>query len=147
MKNVNKSFLLPLLCLISILVMSCQEDEEPHDIFPQTWKLAGWQAYGVEEDSEFQPISDSTYIYLFKSDGTFVKNVGEESTAGTYQTEVLIYEVGGERKHYNLIFPEDKLRHSCHANREYLQIDENGMLVGGSAPCDGPALFFRLQGN
>lgn len=70
--------------------------------------------------------------------------MGNESTKGTYETEEVIYEVGGKRTNYKLIFPDDKLRHSCNANREYMYSGENQMLVGGSAPCDGPALYFSL---
>ncbi|UZD21650.1 hypothetical protein PBT90_19235 [Algoriphagus halophytocola] len=133
-----------LLCLLSIFTFSCQEDEKPYNEYPQTWKIAGWRVFGFGGDSGFQTISDSSYTYLFKKDGTYVKTVGEESTSGTYKQEFKIYEVGGERKEYILNFEEDILRHSCFANREYLFIDENGMLVGGSAPCDGASLYFTL---
>jgi hypothetical protein len=129
---------------IGIFAFSCKEDQEPLGEFPQFWEIAGWQSYRSFVNTGFQAISDSSHTYLFKRDGTFLKTVGTESISGTYQTEVLIYEMGDKRINYHLFFPEDKLRNSCFANRENLYINENGMLVGGSAPCDGPAVFFKL---
>ncbi len=79
---------------------------------------------------------------MFKKDGTFLKTVGDESASGTYQIEMLIFEVGGERTTYTLFFPEDDLINSCSANVEGMYIDDNKMLVGGSAACDGPTNFF-----
>jgi len=133
-----------IILVIAIITFSCQEDQTPFSQFPETWKLAGWRSYGFLGDSGFQPISDSTYTYLFKKNGTFLKTVGKESTAGTFQTEVLIFEIGGKRTQYNLIFPDDKLIDSCFGISEKLYINENKMLVGETAPCDGPTLFFSL---
>ena len=131
--------------LLALFAFSCQEDQEPIDQFPQTWKIAGWQNSGFGGDLGFQPISDSTYTYLFKKDGTFLKTVGDESIAGTFRTEVLNYEIGGKRTTYTLFFPEDKLRNSCSANVEGMYSNENLMLVGESAACDGPTNFFSLM--
>lgn len=133
-----------LILLLAIFAFSCQENEGPIDQFPQTWKIAGWQSSGFGGDIGFQPITDSTYTYLFKKNGTFLKTVGEESASGTFQIEVLNFEVGGKRTTYTLFFPEGKLTNSCSANVEGMYIDDNKMLVGGSAACDGPTNFFSL---
>lgn len=87
-----------LILLLAIFAFSCQENEGPIDQFPQTWKIAGWQSSGFGGDIGFQPITDSTYTYLFKKNGTFLKTVGEESASGTFQIEVLNFEVGGVKE-------------------------------------------------
>lgn len=133
-----------IILLVAFFAFSCQENDGPIDQFPQTWKIAGWQTYGFGGDSGFQAISDSSYTYLFKRDGTFLKTVGNETISGTYRTEVLIYEVGGKRITYTLFFPEARLTNSCSANIEGMFIDDNKMLVGGIAACDGPTNFFSL---
>ncbi|MFC5626803.1 hypothetical protein [Algoriphagus winogradskyi] len=130
--------------LITTIIFSCQENQDPYDEFPQTWKIAGWQRIGFAGDSGFQSVTDSSYTYLFKKDGSFLKTVGDDSIIGFFEKEELIYEVGGKSTHYKLFFPEDRLRNSCSANLEYLTIEENGMLVGGSAPCDGPSIYLAL---
>jgi hypothetical protein len=93
-----------IILVIATVTFSCQEDQPPFSQFPQTWKLAGWRSYGFLGDSGFQPISDSTYTYLLKKNGTFLKTVGKESTSGTYQTEVLIFEIGGKKNSIQLNF-------------------------------------------
>lgn len=124
--------------LISIIAYSCHEDQIPRKHFPQTWKIAGWRSYGFGGDSGFQSITDSTYFYVFKKDGTFTKTLGTQSTAGTYK-------LGTDKIYYDLIFPDGKLVDSCYGNTEKLTIGEKKMLVGGSAPCDGATLYFKLD--
>lgn len=131
--------------MVALFAFSCQENEGPVGQFPQTWKLAGSQTYAFGGDTGFQAIIDSSHTYLFKKDGTFLKTVGDENASGTYQTEERIYEVGGKRTTYTLFFPDDDLRNSCSANIEGMFIDENKMLAGGSAACDGPTNFFSLE--
>ena len=134
--------------LLAIIAFSCQDNQDPFDEFadkfPQTWKISGWQSQGQAGDSGFQSITDSSYTYLFKKDGSFLKTVGNESINGFFEKEELIFEVGGKRTIYTLFFPEAKLINSCSANMEGMFIDENGMLVGGSAPCDGPSIYLAL---
>ncbi|SFU08280.1 hypothetical protein SAMN04489724_3794 [Algoriphagus locisalis] len=130
--------------VITVIAFACQGSQDPTDEFPQTWKIAGWQIMGDAGDSGFQSVTDSSYTYLFKKDGSFLKTVGNESTIGSFEKEELIYEVGGKKTNYKLFFPENKLVNSCSTNLEYMTINENGMLVGGSAPCDGPAIYLTL---
>lgn len=130
--------------LVALFAFSCQENDGPIGQFPQTWKIAGWQIMGDAGDSGFQSVTDSSYTYLFKNDGSFLKTVGIETTSGTFKKEELIFEVGGKRTIYTLFFPEGRLTNSCSANVEGMFIDENILLVGGSAACDGPTNFFSL---
>lgn len=130
--------------VLAIIAFACQESPDPTDEFPQTWKIAGWQIQGDAGDSGFQSVTDSSYTYLFKKDGSFLKTVGNETTSGTFKKEELIFEVGGQRTIYTLFFPEAGLSNGCSANVEGMFIDENGLLVGGSAACDGPSVFLTL---
>ncbi|MEB2778935.1 hypothetical protein U3A58_00910 [Algoriphagus sp. C2-6-M1] len=130
--------------VIVLIAFACQESQDPTDEFPQTWKISGWQSEGQAGDSDFQSVTDSSYTYLFKKDGSFLKTVGIETISGTFKKEELIFEVGGKRAIYTLFFPEPRLSSGCSANVEGMSIDENGLLVGGSAACGGPSIYLTL---
>lgn len=130
---------------LAIIAFSCEDHEEdPLSEFPQTWNIIGWQDFGIDGDSGFKAIRDSTHSYVFKVDGTFTKTVGSETASGRYKTEIVVYEVVGEQRYYSLIFPDEKLIHSCSKVKEYLFVDE-GMLIGGDAPCGGTSTYFSLE--
>lgn len=130
-----------LFLLLSFLFLSCIEDEKQ---FPQTWKLDGHRTYGFGGDTGFIAAADSSYTYLFKSDGTFLKTVGDETSTGSFVREERIYETHGKKTVYILNFIERKLVHSCSDLMEQLELDEAGVLSGGSAPCDGPTNYYSL---
>jgi len=128
---------------LAISTFSCIDYDDPLNEFPQTWNIVGWQDFSSGGTSEFQPIRDSIHSYVFKVDGTFLKTIGSETTSGRYITEIVDYEVIGERKHYSLIFPDEKLINSCSKVKEYLFVDGD-LLVGGDAACDGTSTYFSL---
>ncbi|WP_092894336.1 hypothetical protein [Algoriphagus aquimarinus] len=113
--------------------------------FPQIWKLVGKSSYGLGGDSGFQAISDSSYFYVFKKDGTFLKTVGNETTSGTFQLEDLIHGTNTKGTSYTLTFLDDLLRYSCYPNLEHLHLNMDNLLVGGSDPCDGITLYFSNE--
>lgn len=140
----KRSILIPLLSILvlAFLSISCQTEKNLIEKYPQTWKLVGKSSYGLGGDSGFQAISDSSYSYVFKKDGTFLKTVGKETTSGTYQLEDLIHGTNRKGTNYTLTFPNDELRYSCYPTLEHLHLNEDSFLVGGSGPCDGITLYF-----
>lgn len=127
--------------LLIFIMLSCIESENQ---FPQTWKIIGHRTYGFGGDTGLISTPDSTYTYLFNRDGTFLKTVGKETATGTYEREKRDYQEGGKRTVYILLFPDGKLAHSCSGQTEQLFLDNDGILSGGSAPCDGPTNYFEI---
>lgn len=128
--------------IIAFFFISCQTEKNVVERFPQTWKLVGKSSYGLGGDSGFQAISDSSYSYVFKKDGTFLKTVGNETASGTFEIGDVIHGTNTKGTNYTLAFPDDELRHSCYPNLEYLHLNTDNQLVGGSGPCDGITLYF-----
>ncbi len=128
--------------LLTMLLCSCLESENR---FPQSWKLDGHRTYSFGGDTGFIATPDSSYTYLFRSDGTFLKTVGTETSSGSFVREKRDYMTHGKKTMYLLNFSENKLVHSCSAQTEQLVIAEDGVLSGGSAPCDGPTNYYSLQ--
>lgn len=128
--------------LLTFLLFSCIESENK---FPQKWKLDGHRTYGFGGDTGFIATPDSSYTYLFNSNGTFLKTVGSETSSGSFVKEKREHMTHGKKTVYILNFTENKLVHSCSNLVEQLMMDEAGVLSGGSAPCDGPTNYFSLQ--
>jgi hypothetical protein len=106
--------------------------------------MSGYQTWGFGGDSGLIATPDTAYTYLFRSDGTFLKTVGNETSSGTYDREKRIYDTHGKKTVYLLNFSEDRLVHSCSGSTEQLALDESGTLSGGSSPCDGPTNYYSL---
>ncbi|SFA76611.1 hypothetical protein SAMN04489723_101232 [Algoriphagus aquimarinus] len=136
-----------LICIlvIAFFSISCRTEKNLEKKFPQIWKLVGKSSYGLGGDSGFQAISDSSYFYVFKKDGTFLKTVGNETTSGTFQLEDLIHGTNTKGTSYTLTFLDDLLRYSCYPNLEHLHLNMDNLLVGGSDPCDGITLYFSNE--
>lgn len=115
-----------IILLLGINVFGCQKDQYPTAGLPQTWKLVGVQSPRLMGDQNFQPISDSSYTYVFKKDGNFSKTVGTETSWGTYQIDTQVYAEESTAIRYALHFPDDRLRDSCYPNQEEWISEKNG---------------------
>lgn len=145
-----KHLFLPLMLAIVMAACTAQESTtEMPDVqqmiksgeFKGTWKLSKMVASWGNQET---PASDFDYeeFYEFASDGSFRKyrNTGE-SDKGTYEVKELsdgMYVIATFEEGAELIV-------SCMPGQEALKIGDDGTLVGGALPCDGPALYFAPQ--
>lgn len=132
-------YLLPLFALF--LTFSCAEAEDPLRFdYPLQYSLKGYQPSFVP-NADFVEITDSLYFYNFYENGTFIKQIGEESVTGTFEGSLLDENV--EEIILNFDEPTSNLIHSCYRGQEYFVVEEEKQLVGSWQACDGPSLYFK----
>lgn len=138
----NMKFLLIL--SLSIAMAACQSNGVPEKS-PLPVSIEGTQKlHSIVSGWTNEKFSAETLeyeeFYIFKEDSTFTKfRANGESADGTYSTG------RNEDGFFVQTFykEETSLRESCTTGREYLRLEESGTLVGGSLPCDGPALYYE----
>ena len=113
------------------------------DTITGRWELAeviaGWTG-------KVTPASGLDYrqYLVFYEDGTFLKTRSNgQSASGTYTTKELSDGVYVEIAYNDA---NTTLLESCSA-LEYLRLEENNRLMGGSLPCDGPGLAYTKTGS
>lgn len=141
-----------LLLLLSFLIFSCEEFENP-DVteMPQEWILKGYKSSWVPQD-DITPIPDSTYFYRLKADGSFVKTIGEYNLSGTYN-----FETGSEGEKFVFLNYDEAsfkisqewggwgLIHYCGQDYEIFKILNSKTVQGSWGSCDGPILIFSRR--
>ena len=133
--------------ILSILTLmaSCQsnavpgESSHPVSITGGTWKLVKMVSGWTNQETPAEALEYEEY-YTFQEDSTFTKyRSNGESATGTY----LIGE-NEDGLYVETFYPEEtELRESCTGGKEFLRLEQSGILVGGSLPCDGPALYYE----
>lgn len=138
--------------LLSLLLVACTNNDEPENVFdiksfPQEWKLTGmsgglsnvvltgsdmtWQeTLTLESDRRFLKVRRFDEVRIEGAgDFSFSEKEGENYLNLTYDSEtILIESCTGEKLNETLFMPTTT------------------SLTGGSAPCDGPGLFYgRIQ--
>lgn len=94
--------------------------------------------------------TDTTYVYRFKKDSSFVKNIGDYVLSGKFQVEenndnlFLLLNYDEESVLLSRDNPSNRqLIHTCFSGQEYFSWDSDGRLLGSWGACDGPTLIFE----
>lgn len=138
--------------LSSMILFSCNEIESP-DVtdLPQEWILKGYKSSWIPQD-DITLLTDTTYFYKLKSDGSFVKTIGQYKLTGTFD-----FETGPEGQNYVILtydeasFKLDEeygswgLIHYCGQNYEPFTILDSKTVQGSWGECDGPILIFSRR--
>ncbi|QCK16830.1 lipocalin family protein [Mangrovivirga cuniculi] len=132
------------LLLITIMIIACSSNDntiQSKDPIVGKWELVKIQAPRIRNEITNEDIPYKEF-YLFNSDGTFTKTRIEDgktqSITGTYTKENT-----NDWEHLKLVYAEDsQLIDNCTGKPEEHLAISPGELKGGSAPCDGPALFY-----
>lgn len=128
--------------LFALVAFSCDFNDQPEPKDEgQTWNLVGYQEM-VDGNLEYTPVSDSTFSYSLRTDGTFIKKVGNYTVDGTYKTTS-----ADNLTHYIFQFNSKNslLIHSCDEGMEDYFINSQGELAGTWDSCDGTKLFLDRQ--
>lgn len=140
-----------LLSLISILFISCDNEDSDPDSIVGKWELVEiYNPWIGESSSEF--VKENFQTYRFYSNGTFEKtriSGGEDlkTASGDYTLEqVPAYSSSDAKLYVNLEFKEgDVITNNCgQPDKELLVLRFNNQLNNFSAtPCDGPGYIFE----
>ncbi|MCX2743053.1 hypothetical protein OO013_04210 [Mangrovivirga sp. M17] len=143
MKNLINLF------LTAILIVACSSSDnvvQNETPIEGKWELTKMEAQRTRTEITKEDIPYEEF-YVFNSDGSFTKtritNDEVESASGRYTKENT-----NDWKHLKLVYSEDsQLIDNCTGEAvEHLAIEQNE-LKGGSAPCDGPALYYSPVNN
>ncbi|WP_074224443.1 hypothetical protein [Algoriphagus halophilus] len=140
-----------LLSLISILFISCDNEDSDPDSIVGKWELV--EIYYPRTDvSSDELVEENFQTYRFYSNGTFEKtriSDGEDlqTATGEYLLEQVPAYISSDAKLYvNLEFKEgDAITNNCgQPDKEELVLRFNNQLNNFSAtPCDGPGYIFE----
>jgi hypothetical protein len=147
-----KNIVTIMLCLFSLILISCDKDEqEPEKFtvvdfsatnFPQEWKLVASRAAMIP-NAKVTKVEGKAESYIFNEDFTFQKKSKIEDETiiaeGTYSID--------EREFIILEYLEESdLIASCNrkSKLEYLHFSDSQLINDSWIACDGPYLYYKL---